>query len=213
MSKKRVVLFDFDGVIMDTEGVYTEFWNKRGEKYLGIQEFGELVKGSTDTVIYDKYFSNQQALISKINEEVIALEENMTFEYIAGAHSFLYELKNKGLQIGMATSSDQRKMKLVYQQHPDLKQLLDCVITSDEVNQPKPSPESYLKAMKILGVGPEETVIFEDSLFGLQAARSAGAVVVGVSTSHTEQEIAKFCDHIIPDFSAMTYKRLLEFYK
>lgn len=56
----RAVLFDFDGVIVDTEGQYSLFWNKIGEDYLGDPGFGDRVKGQTLTYIYDKFFPDPQ---------------------------------------------------------------------------------------------------------------------------------------------------------
>lgn len=73
MLVDKVVLFDFDGVVMDTETIYTDFWNERGEKYLGIQNFGNVIKGQTDKLIYDKYFPNQMHLKALIDKEIIAV--------------------------------------------------------------------------------------------------------------------------------------------
>ena len=56
-TKTIAALFDFDGVIMDTETQYTVFWDEQGRKYLNEQDFGRRIKGQTLTQIYDKYFS------------------------------------------------------------------------------------------------------------------------------------------------------------
>ena len=59
-----IVLFDFDGVIVDTESQYTGFWNKMGEKYLGLENFGHTIKGQTLVQTFGKYFrceGNRQA--------------------------------------------------------------------------------------------------------------------------------------------------------
>ena len=61
-TKTIAALFDFDGVIMDTETQYTVFWDEQGRKYLNEEDFGRRIKGQTLTQIYEKYFSN---LLSK----------------------------------------------------------------------------------------------------------------------------------------------------
>ncbi|KAA6323153.1 hypothetical protein EZS27_020863, partial [termite gut metagenome] len=56
MKEEIAALFDFDGVVMDTEKQYSQFWNKQGERYLNTDNFGRLVKGQTLTQIFDKHF-------------------------------------------------------------------------------------------------------------------------------------------------------------
>lgn len=211
MSKKRAVLFDFDGVIMDTETIYTEFWDDQGKKYLNIENFGKIVKGRTDDVIYKKYFTDHQHLIPLLDKEIDHLENTMPFNYIRGAEEFMLHLKAEGVKIGMATSSNNRKMEIVFGQHPRLKELLDYIVTVDMVSHPKPNPECYQKAMEYFNASPKETVIFEDSIYGLQAARDAGAVVVGLTTTSTSDEVAHLSDYIIPDFDGITYDTIREF--
>ena len=57
-TKTIAALFDFDGVIMDTETQYTVFWDEQGRKYLNEEDFGRRIKGQTLTQIYEKYFSD-----------------------------------------------------------------------------------------------------------------------------------------------------------
>lgn len=66
-TKNIAVLFDFDGVIMDTETQYTVFWNEQGRKYLGQEDFGRNIKGQTLLQIYEKYFSDKQEAQRQIN--------------------------------------------------------------------------------------------------------------------------------------------------
>mgnify|MGYP003288719215 CR=1 FL=1 len=92
-----IVLFDFDGVIADTESQYTCFWNKMGKDYLGLDNFGLTIKGQTLVQIFGKYFDGkiqeQEEIVPRLNE----FERNMTYGYIPGAYRFLKELKEAGL--------------------------------------------------------------------------------------------------------------------
>ena len=68
-TKCIAALFDFDGVVMDTETQYTLFWNKIGEKYFPqYSEFGRVIKGQTLTRIYDTYFPDMEEVRQKITE-------------------------------------------------------------------------------------------------------------------------------------------------
>lgn len=213
MPKNRVVIFDFDGVIMDTETIYTEFWDEKGEEHLGLSNFGDTVKGMTDHVIYDKYFSKHEDLKPILDQAIQKLEDDMPMNYIAGAKEFIEDLRSHGTRIGMATSSDDKKMKMVFGKRPELSGLLDKYITVNDVEHPKPHPEGYIKVMKHFGVDPKQAVIFEDSIYGLTAARDSGAIVVGVASTNTRDQIASYCDFIIDDFSEMNHAKLQEFFK
>ena len=159
-----IVLFDFDGVIADTETQYTEFWNRIGREYLGQEEFGHTIKGQTLVQIFGKYFESmdreQEEIVPQLNE----FEANMSYDYIPGAQAFMKELKAAGIPMAIVTSSNDIKMSNAYKAHPELLELVDKVLTSEYFSKSKPDPECFLKGMESLGGTPEETVVFESSL-------------------------------------------------
>lgn len=212
MVKNKVVLFDFDGVIMDTETIYTDFWNAQGKKFLDIDNLGDLVKGSTDQVIYEKYFSDKANLKPILDKAIAELERDMPMNYIPGVKDFITELRANGMRIGMATSSDVKKMNMVFGKRPELKVLLDKYVTVNDVAHPKPSPEGYMKLIAEFGVEPSDAIVFEDSIIGLTAARDSGAIVVGVASTNPRDVIAPYCDYTIDDFTTLNYKNLFDFY-
>lgn len=195
-----IVLFDFDGVIADTETQYTEFWNRLGMHYLGLENFGHTIKGQTLVQIFGKYFDGMQ----KEQEEILPLlndfESNMSYEYIPGAEQFMQELKAAGIRSAIVTSSNNIKMANAYKAHPELKELVDQVLTSEHFSKSKPDPECFLKGMEVLGSTPEETIVFEDSFHGLAAGRASGAKVIGLATTNKREAIAPLCDMVIDDF-------------
>lgn len=204
-----VILFDFDGVIMDTETHYTRFWNKIGEVCLNRTDFGMTVKGQSLNLIYGKYFTDkyeylQADLTAQINDMEIAME----YKYIPGALSLMKELKHNKVQTAVVTSSDDRKMDLVLKQHPELLELVNFIITSNQFNASKPDPECYLLAMSRLNVKPEECIVFEDSIFGIEAGKAAGAAVVGLATTNERHVIKPITDFVIDNFEEMTYDKL-----
>ena len=204
-----IVLFDFDGVIADTESQYTGFWNKVGQKYLGLEEFGHTIKGQTLIQIFGKYFDGmlreQEEVVPLLNE----FESNMSYEYIPGAHRFMQELKAAGIRSAIVTSSNDAKMANVYKAHPELTDIVDMVLTSEDFSRSKPDPECFLKGMELLGGTPEETVVFEDSFHGIAAGRAAGAKVVGLATTNKREAIVPLCDMVIDDFTYLSLSDLM----
>lgn len=199
-----IVLFDFDGVLADTETQYTEFWNKIGKDYLGLEDFGRTIKGQTLVQIFGKYFDGmtreQEEIVPMLNE----FERNMTYGYIPGAEEFMKELKDAGIPMAIVTSSNDIKMSNAYKAHPELPDLVDKILTSEYFSKSKPDPECFLKGMEILGGTPEKTVIFEDSFHGLAAGRASGARVIGLATTNKREAIAPLCNMVIDDFLGLT---------
>ena len=199
-----IVLFDFDGVIADTETQYTGFWDRMGKEYLGLEDFGHTIKGQTLVQIFGKYFEGmdreQEEIVPQLNE----FEANMSYDYIPGAQAFMKELKAAGIPMAIVTSSNDIKMSNAYKAHPELLELVDKVLTSEYFSKSKPDPECFLKGMEILGGTPGETVVFEDSFHGLTAGRASGAKVIGLATTNKREAIAPLCDMVIDDFCGLT---------
>lgn len=199
-----IALFDFDGVIADTETQYTVFWDRMGKDYLGLEGFGHTIKGQTLVQIFDRYFNGmireQEEIVPQLNE----FERNMTYGYIPGADAFMKELKAAGIPMAIVTSSNDIKMSNAYREHPELLELVDTVLTSEHFTKSKPDPECFLKGMEVLGGAPEDTVVFEDSFHGLTAGRASGAKVIGLATTNKREAIAPLCDMVIDDFLGLT---------
>lgn len=203
------VLFDFDGVIADTESQYTIFWNKIGKDYLGIEDLGKISKGQTLKLIFDKYFNG----MTREQEEIVPMlddfERNMSYDYIPGALEFMQSLKKAGIRSAIVTSSNDVKMANAYKAHPELKELVDVILTSEHFSKSKPDPECFLKAMEVLGAKPEETIVFEDSFHGIAAGRASGAKVIGLATTNKSEAIAPLCDMVIDDFTYLSLNDLM----
>lgn len=200
-----IALFDFDGVLMDTETQYTRFWDDAGKKFVDIDGFGHIIKGQTLVQILGKYFADhseadRRLIVDMIND----FERNMVFEFIPGAWEFLAELKQAGIPSAIVTSSNDQKMSQVYKAHPQLHTMVDAVLTSEHFSRSKPDPECFLKGMEILGATPQETFVFEDSLHGINAGRASGAHVIGLATTNPREVIAPLCDIVIDDFRHFT---------
>lgn len=201
-------LFDFDGVIMDTETQYTVFWNAQGFKYLNEVDFGRRIKGQTLTQIYENHFSGMHEIQQEITAELNLFEKNMSYEYISGVVSFIGDLRNHGVKIAVVTSSNDEKMQNVYRAHPEFKEMVDRILTGEMFTRSKPAPDCFLLGMEIFGASPEDTYVFEDSFHGLQAGMSSGATVIGLATTNDRKSIEGKAHYIIDDFIEMNFSRL-----
>ena len=183
----KAFLFDFDGVLVNTEFYYTEFWKRQGMKYFPhIKNFEQVIKGRSLKTIYAEYFSDKPDERKAIREELIEHEKGMVYEYISGAEKFVRACRGI-VKTALVTSSSQSKMENVYRALPHLKSFFDLIITAEDVNESKPSPECYLTAAVRLGMKACDCVVFEDSLAGktvqvadkgLNCARNIYAAVV-----------------------------------
>ena len=208
-TKKITALFDCDGVIVDTEGQYTVFWNEMGQKYVNDANFGSKVKGQTLVQIYDKYFAGESEKQRDITEALNRFEIKMNYDYVPGIVEFIADLRRHGVKIALVTSSNTAKMENVYHAHPEFKSLFDEILTAERFKRSKPDPECFLLGITILGSDSKDSYVFEDSFHGLQAGRSSGAIVVGLATTNSREAIADKADYVIDDFRGMTYEKLL----
>lgn len=197
-------LFDLDGVLVDTEGIYTEFWSDMDRRFpTGVAGFAQVIKGSTLTNILDTYFPDK-SVQDRIVDMLKQHERDMRYRLFDGVAELLAALRQRGLRMAIVTSSNRAKMKHLFAQLPELEKAMDIVITDEDISRSKPDPEGYLLAAERLGIPAEECYIFEDSLNGLRAARAAGGVVVGVATTNPRKVVEEMSDitvDTLADFS------------
>lgn len=202
-------LFDLDGVIVDTEGRYSDFWRKIGKETLGEDDFGDAIKGRTLVTIFDTYYKGRTELQEKITEALDRFEREMPYDFIPGVMEFIKELKKRGIPIAVVTSSNRKKMMNVYAKHPGFKEMFDRIFTGEDFRRSKPAPDCYLLGMETLGAVPQRTAIFEDSFSGLKAARDSGGYVVGLATTNAREDIAPLSDVVIDNFTQLTVDNLI----
>ena len=195
-----IALFDLDGVILDTEGSYTAFWDDYGSRHFSEKDFGLKIKGQTLVKILGDYFPEENERKS-ITDAINDFERNMSYPFVPGVENYIKSLKSNGIRTAVVTSSNILKMENVYRCHPGFREMFDMILTSEDFSESKPSPYCYLKAMRLFGAGPEDCVVFEDSLAGLQAARASGAFVTALTTTNPEEVVREYADLVIRDFN------------
>jgi len=186
-ARPTAVVFDNDGLLLDTESVWTraerDLFERRGLEFTPAHKL-ELVGTSAEIAgdILARRLGEPGGageLIEELNELVVAELEHGV-EAMIGARELLEQLRERGTPIGLVSNSPlvfvQRSLEIV-----GFHDRFDVVLSAHEVAAPKPAPDPYLEACARLGVEPgPEVVALEDSPAGVAAARAAGLTVIGI---------------------------------
>ncbi len=175
----KAVVFDFDGLILDTETVWFECYKEVLARYqleLTLEQFAPSIGTHNDDFHnYVEHELGKPGIGHTIEQEVSTMIPGRVdlIEARAGVQSYLQEARQLGLRIALATSSDRQWIDY-YLQRLQLRSYFEVIKTSDDVSAVKPDPELYLRVIDELGIRADEAVAFEDSLNGLRAAKAAG---------------------------------------
>ena len=210
MSQQSIgFLFDLDGVIIDSERVYSAFWKRINEEYpTGIEDFELKIKGTTLFDILRRYFPDEE-VSSEIMRRCLDFEKEFVYEACDGALELLDELRGRNIPYALVTSSDDVKMHNLWNQMPELKERFDVVIDGSMVEHSKPDPEGYLKAAALIGVDPRDCVVVEDARLGMQAGRNAGAFVVGLTSTLGREAVEGCADILLDDISGIDVDEII----
>ncbi len=219
MKKNIAVIFDMDGVIVHTNPYHSrafrEFFSSRNLNPSD-EDFAQHMFGKSNSYILSHFLERtiegeelriledeKESLFRKIYEPFI--------DPIFGILSFIDDLYQNEVKLGVATSAPVANLDLVFSKVP-LRDKMGSILASENVTKHKPDPEVYLTSAKNLGVSPEDCVVFEDSFSGVSAALNAGMKVVGVLTSHTIEELPP-CNLYIKDYSEMSFDKISELFQ
>lgn len=206
--KHTGALFDLDGVLIDSETSYTAFWRNIDSIYpTGIDNYAIAIKGTTLPEIMKHY--KDEDVKADILKRIHDFQETMVYNIYDGVVDFLTELRVRSIRSAIVTSSDNRKMQLLFKQHPQLRSLVDEVIDASMISRSKPDPEGYLKAADALGCNPDDCYVFEDSIQGLKAGNASGATVIALATTYPREALKGKAAKIIDGFKNFTVDDML----
>lgn len=215
------IIFDFDGIILDSEPLHFQAW-KSAVNRLGIEldydDYIENYTGQRDRdmiprLLKDKNLSLpaaeiEELVLTKIKEYKIITQAMTEPPMVPDFDLFLLDLYEKYTNIGICSGSyrpdiDQALSKL---QKGRFKPYFKTIVTAEDIQQGKPSPEGYLLAAKRLDRQPEQCVVIEDSPQGIKAARAAGMLVIGMLTSFSRERLSE------ADFLVQNYQELMQLF-
>ena len=187
-------LFDLDGVIVDTAVFHFQAWRRCAQKLGGdfTEAQNEELKGVSRVDSLKKIIEWTGASVTADEFEALMLEKNEWYlelvqelsaaDGLPGAVAFLQHAHAQGIKIALGSASKNAPMIL---DQMGLTPLFDAIIDGNNVINGKPHPEVFLKGAAALGLNPEECVVFEDSIAGVQAAKTGGMSCVGIGTPET----------------------------
>lgn len=205
---KYAAIFDMDGTLVDNNPYHFKAWKQLFEQYNRVEVttdlFNEKISGVPGMVTMRNFFGDdydEEQMKAMFQEKTVRYRDiylpNMT--PINGLERLLQELKNAGVKLAVASSATISNIDFVLN-NLSLKSMFDTIVDGPRVSKPKPNPQIFLKAADDLGVKPEHCIVFEDSLSGIKAANAAGMKVVGITTSHTADELHPV-DMVINDYA------------
>lgn len=209
----KACIFDLDGVLVDTAQYHYLAWNKlaqslgfevdeiQNEQLKGLSrmdslsrvlEWGGLEKSTVEMkMLADRKNQWYRELIDDLSPRAI----------LPGTKEFLIELNE--LEVPTAVGSASKNARNILDKL-DLAKFFKVIVDGKDVKKPKPDPEVFLLGAKALKVKPQNTVVFEDSIKGIQAAKDGKMKVVGIG----KKSFLKDADHVMPSLAPASYKKL-----
>jgi len=191
----KAVLFDMDGVVLDTEPLYTRAEVRLFGDYGVIIPEGDwsLFRGCSEKDFFDlsmkRYnITEDKQLFMERGREYVRDEFKKNLSFMPGFHD-LHKLVTQHYNTGLVTASPRHNLNWL-QTIINLDELFEHIVSGDETKKNKPHPEPYFIMMKKLGVKPINTVIIEDSIHGIRAALASGAKVIGKTGSVSVSELS-----------------------
>lgn len=191
------VLFDLDGVLVDSEREYTLIWERINKEFpTDVPNFAERIKGTTLENILSLHYPDPEVR-KNVERRLLEEESKMVYRYCPGAHELLEDLRRSNVPMALFTSSNEIKMDHLYNDIPGIKDYFDVIITGDMVRHSKPDPEGYLKAARELGLKNGKWVVVEDSLQGVKAGKASGGSVMGVAGTLPAKVLEPYCNEVV----------------
>lgn len=179
----NTVIFDMDGVIIDSEVIYIDFFKKVLQDFdVEISEedlfsLAGLSQQKTDEFLKSKLHRKPEEVYGLMKKYIDDDKINYSSIVMDGFYPLLKELKRKNLKIALASSSPKKTINNVLEEL-EIKDEFDAVISGEDFKESKPNPEIYIKTCEILGVRPKDAIAIEDSDYGIDSAKNAGLTVV-----------------------------------
>ena len=213
-------IFDIDGTLVDSLGVWEILWERLGERYLGDKSFrpsDEDAKKFRTMLLADvmKFVSTKYNMIADDKEALEFLREFLVWYYKEkvtlkeGCIELLEGLAKKGVRLAVASANDKEMLQKVLD-IMGIKGYFSCCFSCDDVGCGKELPDVYVAAMNALGTPLSETVVFEDSVTAIETAKRYGFKVVGVfdKNNHSQDRIKEISDVYVEEGESLA--RVLE---
>ena len=213
----EAVIFDFDGLILETEAPVYQAWREVYESFnchLKFEDWSSVI--GADPNHFDPFISLEAQLGRRVDREEVGRrrmqrERELVNEQpiMPGVLDYLSEARQLGLKIGLASSSDYAWVG-GHLTRLGLLDRFDAIHTSDNVEKAKPAPDLFLSALQGLNTAAERAIAFEDSYNGIRSAHGAGIFCVVVPNEMTRSLPLDLADLRIDSLADLPLKQLIE---
>ncbi len=211
MISAKAIIFDMDGVLVDSEPHHIRSERRMFEKMqIPIsQEEHALFMGTATDVMWSRIIENKQLDLEL--EEMVAMQNRETHLYFSGLPymepmsglvSLLKQIKKQGIPMAVASSSSVGTIDIVMERS-GLRSFFEHVVSSSVVGKSKPAPDVFLYAAQLLQTPPEDCMVIEDSTNGVRAAKAAGMYCVAYAGASSEGQDHSLADRIIYDYAEL----------
>ncbi len=217
----KAIIFDMDGVLVESEGAISQSFNLVLEKYgvnlTNINKKEYLGRSLRDQMeVWKKMFPQipKDLEVEKFSKEALKYQLEISSEQLKPNESILNLIKSakeQGIKIAVATSSMKYRAE-TFLELMGILDKLDTLVTADDVIKHKPNPAVFLEAAKRLQVEPKNCVVIEDAVNGIEAAKGAGMKAVAKLTQHHAREDFFEADYIFSDFKDLKINDLINLF-
>lgn len=214
MKKIKTCIFDLDGVICDTAKYHFYAWKKLADQ-LGIiftEEHNELLKGVSRSESLEILLGLSDKAYTNAEKNLLAEEKNRNYvnyiskleqhDILPGVREFLKYCQDQEIKTALGSVS---KNAMLILQRLGLTEYFDAIVDGTDVIKAKPDPEVFLKGAKRTNAVQSECVVFEDAFAGIEAARAAGMMAIGIG----KKEALPNADFVIRGFGEMSPEQLM----
>lgn len=211
----KAVLFDMDGVIVDTEPLHHKaYFNMFNEVKIDVSE--ELYQSFTgqSTINICKFLCNYFELTLP-PEELVQIKRNAfkhlffndpDLELIEGVRDLIEDYYNNNLTLILASSASMYTINNVFSRF-DLDKFFKAKLSGADLEESKPHPEIFINAALASGYNKENCIVIEDSTNGIKAAHSAGIYCIGYKSKHSKNQDYSLASKIISDFNEIEFSK------
>ena len=207
-------IFDWDGVVIDSSAHHEKSWELLAAetgKTLPVGHFKRGFGKKNQLIIPEILaWSDNPEEIERLGNRKEELYRQLVGKggmiVLPGSRELLIALKEAGIPRAVGSSTSRTNLDAIFAS-TGLGEFFDAVVSAEDVINGKPAPDVFLKAAQLLGVAPERCVVFEDALFGIEAARRAGMKVVAVATTNS-LELLSHADRAVASLGEISIQEL-----
>lgn len=212
------VIFDMDGVLIDSHPIHKRAWRKFFDSLgmtVSTHELDFVLDGRKKEDILRHFLGplpDAQIKAYGRQKEMLFREEALSIDPVEGALEFLQELTAAGIHIGLASCGSKSRIHFILREL-GIRESFAAIVTADDVQFGKPDPDIFRKAADRLGSAYSDLLVCEDAVSGVQAAKAAGIRCLGIADHARAEELLEAgADQVVANFACTSLPELRQMF-